>query len=495
VREWFEQANLWAKPIVRHDFDDSSEFDGNAYGKGGLVLYMLRHQLGDDAFYRGLKHYLEVNRGKNVVTADLAKAIEEETHTNVDQFFSQWVYGAGAPKFDLSYSYDDAKHQVMLKVKQTQKVEGRVGLFSIPTDVEVTTALGAKDYPITVSKAEETFALPADAAPAMVLFDKSGQILKTAEFHKEKKEWLFQLKNASELADRADAVEALAKLKDDAEVDTALGAALKNDKAWGIRVTAADALGERKSPASAKLLLEGLSAASEPWVRSRVVAAFGNFKDNAEIAAKLDSVAKDDKSYRARAAALQTLGKIKAPNALATLNAAVASDSPDNFLRNAALRAMGPLGDDKAVPTLREWVAAGKPIDTRQAAIFSLARLKKDDKEITQQISGLLNDAHFRLRFSSIFALGERGDASAIPALENLLKSNDLSIEMAPVIKGQIARLKRGPGKKPEAGGANEETEGGDENAVATRLARLEKMMAEMNERLKSIEERLPTKQ
>src|SRR5467141_3696833 len=52
AREWFESASLWNKPIVRHDFDDSSEFDGNAYGKGGLVLYMLRHQIGEDAFYR-----------------------------------------------------------------------------------------------------------------------------------------------------------------------------------------------------------------------------------------------------------------------------------------------------------------------------------------------------------------------------------------------------------------------------------------------------------
>jgi len=91
MRDWFPQRNLFAKPLVRRDFDDSSEFDGNAYGKGALVLYMLRHQLGDDAFYAGLKHYLEVNRGKNVVSSDLAKAIEEASHTNVDQFFDQWV--------------------------------------------------------------------------------------------------------------------------------------------------------------------------------------------------------------------------------------------------------------------------------------------------------------------------------------------------------------------------------------------------------------------
>jgi len=44
-RQWFSMQGLYAKPIVRHDFDDSSEFDGNAYAKAGWVLYMLRHEL------------------------------------------------------------------------------------------------------------------------------------------------------------------------------------------------------------------------------------------------------------------------------------------------------------------------------------------------------------------------------------------------------------------------------------------------------------------
>jgi len=492
IREWFEQANLWTKPLVRHDFDDSSEFDGNAYGKGGLVLYMLRHQIGEEAFYRGLKHYLEVNRGKNVVTADLVKAIEEETHTNVDQFFTQWAYGAGAPKFDLGYKYDDAKRQVILKVKQTQKVEGRVGIFRIPTDVEITTAAGARVYPITISKTEEVFALPADSTPTMVLFDKGGHILKSAEFHKEKKEWLYQLKNATEFADRADAIGALSKLKDDADVDASLGETVRNDKAWGVRATSADALGERKTPAAAKQLLESLNGATEPWVRNRIAAALGNFKDNAEVSAKLDELAASDKSYRTRAAALQALGKVKAPNALATLNAAVAGESPDNFVRNAALRAMGALGDDKAVPTLEQWVAVGKPIDTRQAAISSLARLQKNDKQITQQLAGYLTEPHFPVRMSAIFALGERGDTTAIPALESLLKSDDLSIEMAPMIKGQIERIKQGPGKKLEGSEHVDESESNE--ALGKRLERLEKMLQEMNNRLKAMEERLPPK-
>ena len=499
TREWFGSSNLWNKPIVRHDFDDSSEFDGNAYGKSGWVLYMLRHQLGEDAFYRALKHYLEANRGKNVVTADFAKVVEDATHTNVDQFFSQWLYGAGAPKFDLSYSYDAEKHQVALTVKQTQTVEGRVGLFRVPVEVEITTGSGPKLYNITVAKEKQTFPLPADSAPLMVLFDKGGQVLKSAEFHKEKKEWLYQLKNAADLGDRADAVVALGKMKGDEEVVGALGDTLRNDKAWGVRATAADTLGHLGSPSASKLLLSALDSNDKPWVRSRVVSALGNFKDDAAIVAKLNAVAKQDESYRARAEALQALGHVKTPTALATLDAAVAADSPDGFLRNAALRALGSLGDDKAVPLLLQWSAAGKPIDSRRAAINSLARLQKDDQDITKQIAAYLTEPHFPVRMAAIYALGGRGDATAIPALEALLKSDDLSIEMTPMIKGQIARLKKPADGKPRgnpgSGDADEESgeNAGSENVTTEqRLEKLERLLQEMSERLKSMEKRLP---
>lgn len=500
ARQWFSESNLFTKPIVRHDFEDSSEFDGNAYGKGGWVLHMLRHQLGEDAFYRGLKHYLEVNRGKNVVTADLAKAIEESSHTNVDQFFSQWLYGAGAPKFDLSYSYDNDKHQVTLTVKQTQKVEARVGIFHVPVDVEITTSSGPKLYSITVSKPEAIFTFPASSAPLMVLFDKGNNILKSAEFHQERKEWLYQLKNATEFADRADAAVALGKIKNDEEVVNALGYALHSDKFWGVRATAADALGQIGGASASRQLLDALNSVDGPWVRNRIVAAVGNFNDDAAIAAKLDAIAKDDVSYRARAAALQALGRLKSPGALPILEAAVSGDSPDGYLRNAALRALGPLGNDKAVPLLQQWSAPGKPIDSRTAAIRSLASLEKSNQDITKQIAGYLSEPHFPVRMAAIFSLGGRGDANAVPALEALLKSSDLSIEMVPMIKEQIARLQKPPAKPASSGAEGGQSaseaayasEKADSAAVLQRLEKLEHLVQEMNERLKSFEARLP---
>ena len=494
AREWFESRNLYERPIVRHDFDDSSEFDQNVYAKGAFVLYMLRRQLGEEAFYAGLKHYLEANRGKNVVTADFIRAIEEATHTDEDEFFNQWIYGAGAPKFEISSSYDAEKKQVALTVKQTQKVEEKVGLFRVPVDVEITNATGPKLYPILVSKASETFTFPSESAPQMVLFDKGLQVLRSVEFKKDKKDWIYQLKNAGELTDRADAAVALGKLKADEEAAAALGEALQNDKTPGVREVAAEALGNVLSPAAAKQLLNALTTTKEPELRWAIVQALGEFKDkdNTEVAAKLEAVAKDDASYRARAGALTAIGRLKSTSAYDTLVAAVNGESPDAILRNAALRGLGALADDKAVPLLREWTMPGKDMESRQAAISSLARLKKDDKEITNQIAGYLNDQHFSVRLAAIFALGSRGDASAIPSLEAMLNKQDLSIEIAPLIKEQIERLKNPPGKGGEHERMGDEEAAGAKSDEDRRLRHLEELVQEMNDRLKTIEGRLP---
>jgi hypothetical protein len=114
------------------------------------------------------------------------------------------------------------------------------------------------------------------------------------------------------------------------------------------------------------------------------------------------------------------------------------------------------------------------------------------NKEITSQIASYMTEPHFPVRFASIIGLGSRGDASAIPAMEALLKSEDLSIEMAPMVKRQIERLKN-PGKSVTGGRrGEEEPEAGAKSGEDQRLSHLEKLVEEMNERLKAIEGRLP---
>ncbi len=489
---WAAQKRLFPNPIVSYDITNAIENSGNIYGKGGLVLRMLREKLGDEAFFHALHRYLETNRGQNAVTADLIKAIEQDTSVSVDEFFRQWVYGAGAPKFEVTQKYDDGTKQLQLEVKQTQKVENLVGLFRVPIDVEVATASGHKTFSIDVSKADENFSFTLDGAPMMVIFDAGNKILKTVDFKRDAAALIYELKNAETVPDRADAASALGDVKGNDDVVKALGTAAVNDPFWGVRNEALRSLGKIGDSAAEKEV-EAAIGNDKPWVREVAVAQLGKFKD-ASLGTQLAKIAATDPAYRVRSAALQSLADLKAPNALDVLTAAVKSDSPDDILRRGALRALGDLGDDQAAPLVFEWSADGKPLTSRAAAISSLGQLDKGNKEITRALMSYVEEGHRDVRFTSVFALGRRGDPEAIPTLEKLEKEGGFGGGMSSMVEGQIQAIraaaggKGGPGGRPGAT-ADTQPSGSDASGdVAKTLERIQKQLDEVNSRLQKIE-------
>jgi aminopeptidase N len=491
---WMQSRELYSIPIMTRDINDSVEYVGNVYDKAGWVIHMLREQMGDEAFFRALKHYLETYRLQNVVSADLAKAIEESSGTNVDQFFDQWIYGAGAPRFMVRSTYDEAGKKVSLNVKQTQKVERHVGLFRVPIDVSITTARGEKIFPIDVSKAEETFTFPVDGPPLMVLFDKGDKTLKSVDFLKTPEEWMRQLKTATEVPDRADAAFALGSFKESEAAVNALGEAAQHDKFWGAREEALRSLGRINSQPARKRILSALSN-DQPWVRVVAVEQLGRYHGDEEVAKHLENIYKDDKAYSVRGAALQALATEKAADAEAILEKALTVASPNDVLRSAALRAMGSLGDSSAVPALLEWSSPGRPSALRSIAIGSLGRLDLKNHEITTRLISYLSESSFDIRFAAIFALGRRGDPAAVEPLEALLKSGQLSMSVPHTVEDLIAQLKAksAPEKSPSAADQKSGDAASNNNqAVLDRLDQLVQQLSDMNDRLRRIESSLP---
>ncbi len=494
---WMQSRELYPIPIVTRDINDSVEYVGNVYDKAGWVIHMLREQMGDEAFFRALKHYLEANRLQNVVTADLAKAVEESSGRNVDQFFDQWIYGAGAPRFTVRSTYDDAGMKVSLSVTQSQKVEGRVGLFHASINVSITTSSGEKLFPIEVSKADETFSFPVDGPPLMVLFDKGDKILKSVDFQKPPEEWIRQLRTAPDVPDRADAAFALGNLRDNEAAANALGEAALRDKFWGLREEALRSLGRINSPPARKQVLAALSN-DQPWVRAVAVEQLGRYRGDEEIAKRLQNIYKDDKAYSVRGAALQSLALDKAPNAESILEKALTISSPNDVLRSAALRAMGSLGDNSVVPALLEWSSPGKPSTLRGIAIGSLGRVDLKNHDITARLISYLNESSFDIRYASIFALGRRGDPTAVEPLEALLKTGQMSIGVPHAMEDLIDQLKgqsapqKGPPAADHKNGDAASAASNDNQAVLDRLDHLDHQLTDMNDRLRRIEASLP---
>src|SRR5206468_8546137 len=62
-----------------HDTDTEDLFkllNANNYQKGAWILHMLRSQLGDDVFFRGIRAYYNAHRNATANTEDFRKALE-----------------------------------------------------------------------------------------------------------------------------------------------------------------------------------------------------------------------------------------------------------------------------------------------------------------------------------------------------------------------------------------------------------------------------------
>ena len=62
------------------------------YQKGAYVLHLLREQIGDDAFWAGIRRYTAAHAGGSVTTDDFKRSMEESSGLNFGAFFDTWVY-------------------------------------------------------------------------------------------------------------------------------------------------------------------------------------------------------------------------------------------------------------------------------------------------------------------------------------------------------------------------------------------------------------------
>jgi aminopeptidase N len=62
------------------------------YDKGAYVLHLLREEMGERDFWKGLQLFTRRHFGKSVVTTDFVAAMEEAHGKSLKQFFAKWVY-------------------------------------------------------------------------------------------------------------------------------------------------------------------------------------------------------------------------------------------------------------------------------------------------------------------------------------------------------------------------------------------------------------------
>lgn len=111
------------------------------YSKAGWVYHMLRQMLGDDVYFSTMKKYFAEFAHKSIETEDMVAFFEREVPNPpvpFRQFFDQWIYSAGHPKYRVSYSVlpqTSEGYPVRVIIEQTQSGTGIPDAFAMPLDM------------------------------------------------------------------------------------------------------------------------------------------------------------------------------------------------------------------------------------------------------------------------------------------------------------------------------------------------------------------------
>lgn len=445
---FFEDAQ-YQRPLVTHRYEEPIDlFDAHLYPGGAVRLRHLHHLLGEDAFKKTLKLFLENHKWGLAETIDLARAVQSVTGKNYDWWFSQWIFSAGCPSLDVTYAWKEEEKQAELTIRQTAPLnEGdpkQKAWFRLPLEVSF---FSGKDkistLPLVLDKEEARFILPQTARPKMVLLDPAFSCpVKRVKFKKPQEMWVHQLHHGPKAADRIEAAVALGE-KPSASSVKALGTQLKKDPFWGTQQRIASALGKIGGKAARDALLAGLKL-THPKGRRGVVSILGHFRDDPKVAKALEKKAEEgDPSYYVEAETARALGAARTPQALTLLKKFL--DKPAHFeaIRTGAFDGLAKLENPETLPLIAKGLAYGAPAMSRAAAIRAAGALGRRFSNRTKEVLDLLGPvaeqkdnpaATFRGKLAAIRALGSLGELDALPLLRRVAGAE---------ADGRISRLAR----------------------------------------------------
>jgi aminopeptidase N len=181
-----KMSGLLGGTVTAEDLDNPFDDNGAVYKKGAWVLHMLRHLLGDQAFFDTLKDYRQRFAYSNASTSDFQQVCEDHYGAKLDWFFTQWVYATGRPFYKVStdtHASDTGTGftlKVTIKQKQTQDIPGRSqSVYIMPLDLTIRYGDGQTEKRVIMNDArKQTFTFNLAKRPASVSLDEDNWVLK-----------------------------------------------------------------------------------------------------------------------------------------------------------------------------------------------------------------------------------------------------------------------------------------------------------------------------
>ena len=418
-----EGTSRYRRPIVTNEYDEPIQlFDAHLYVKGALVIHMLRRVVGDAAFRKAIRLYVQRHQASTVVTSDLQHAFEEATGRSLQEFFEQWVHKPGHPELEAAFTWDAARKTAAVTVRQKQDRSDGVPLFRFDLDIEFACGSRTIRKTVKVTRAEETYYVPLPRRPRRARIDPDHALLRALKFPRPIEMLVDQLRNDPRFSGKVEAIGELAR-EGSARAADAVAKAMRSDDSWAVRGRAAQALAGFRSADALNTLIRRVRAETHPKARRGVVGALGAFRGERRLLPLLQKTLDTDPSYFVCAEAAQAIGKLRDPDSFDILRAALDIPSWEDVIRCGAIRGLAALRDKRAIDLLIDAARQGQPQRSRAPAIAALGELAalqepiRERERVREFLEELTRDPQIAVVSAAAEALATLGDPRAADAL------------------------------------------------------------------------------
>lgn len=172
VIEYFKKN---PNPVVDTTITDINKvLSTNTYQKAGWVLHMLRHEVGDAPFQKGIREYYASYQNSNALTRDFQRIMESNSGKELNGFFDQWLFKGGHPVISGNWSYDAKTKEVVLIINQDQKGQ----FFKTPLEIGLKDSQGQIFVQtVQLSGKNGSFKLASAVKPTEIVLDPNTWLL------------------------------------------------------------------------------------------------------------------------------------------------------------------------------------------------------------------------------------------------------------------------------------------------------------------------------
>jgi tetratricopeptide (TPR) repeat protein len=152
------------------------EFQALVTDKGAIILNMLRWVVGDAAFDKTVRAFVQQYAGKPASVDDFRKLAEQNYGDNLTWFFSQWIDSTGAPEFKTKYTV----YRVAKGFRVVGEIAQDLDLFRMPVELKIDTDGQSETKRVEVVGTNSAFQVETFGRPRRITIDPENRVLKNS---------------------------------------------------------------------------------------------------------------------------------------------------------------------------------------------------------------------------------------------------------------------------------------------------------------------------